>query len=340
MRPDRSTALAVLALVTAGGLGLWLLAPAPSGAAPGLGELRSQAEQQRAREQALSGDLARIGRLVSDVERQLRGLERRRAEVEAELAADQARLARLQAELRAERIRLARLRARLAEARRVLSARMVALYKSGEPELITIVLRAKGFGDLVEQAAFLRRIGSQDSRIIDNVRGARHEAKAAVRRLARDEERQARITAAVEARRNAVASMARAVAERRATLVQARAVRATALQATRASRQSVEKRIAKLEAAQARAANAVGPGGPWVIPWPIVQCESGGQNVPPNWAGASGYYQIIPSTWKLFGGSGPHAYLASKSEQDQVASRIWNGGKGASNWDCYAIVNG
>ena len=58
----------------------------------------------------------------------------------------------------------------------------------------------------------------------------------------------------------------------------------------------------------------------------------------PNSAGASGYYQILPSTWKLFGGTGPAAYLAGKAEQDAVASRIWNGGAGASNWVCAGIV--
>jgi Transglycosylase-like domain len=69
-----------------------------------------------------------------------------------------------------------------------------------------------------------------------------------------------------------------------------------------------------------------------------VLCESGGQNLSPNSAGASGYYQIMPATWKLFGGTGPAAYLASKSEQDAVASRIWNGGAGAHNWVCASIV--
>ena len=82
-------------------------------------------------------------------------------------------------------------------------------------------------------------------------------------------------------------------------------------------------------------------GGPWVIPTPIVMCESGGRNLPPNSAGASGYYQIIPSTWVLFGGTqfAPQAYLASKAEQDLVAARIWNGGAGAHNWDCASMVS-
>jgi hypothetical protein len=79
------------------------------------------------------------------------------------------------------------------------------------------------------------------------------------------------------------------------------------------------------------------PYGQWVIPSRIVGCESTYQNLPPNSAGASGYYQIIPSTWSLFGGSPPNnAYEHSKAEQDAVAARIWDGGRGASNWVCRA----
>jgi hypothetical protein len=79
---------------------------------------------------------------------------------------------------------------------------------------------------------------------------------------------------------------------------------------------------------------SVGPGGPWAIPWSVVSCESGGQNLPPNSAGASGYYQFIPSTWKLMGGSTPQAYQASKEEQDRLAAKLWNSPGGPANWDC------
>jgi septal ring factor EnvC (AmiA/AmiB activator) len=77
--------------------------------------------------------------------------------------------------------------------------------------------------------------------------------------------------------------------------------------------------------------------GGWVIPGAIVACESGGQNLTPNSAGASGYYQIIPGTWREFGGTGPAAYLASKAEQDRVASRIWSGA-GWQAWDCARML--
>jgi hypothetical protein len=107
------------------------------------------------------------------------------------------------------------------------------------------------------------------------------------------------------------------------------------------NRKRLDRKVREAEAAMARAANANDAGmatGGWAIPWQIVQCESGGQNLPPNWAGASGYYQFMPATWRGLGGSTKHAYQASKAEQDRLAARLWAGGAGASNWDCYAIV--
>jgi hypothetical protein len=82
------------------------------------------------------------------------------------------------------------------------------------------------------------------------------------------------------------------------------------------------------------------PYGAWAIPAPIVMCESSGQNLPPNSASASGYYQIISSTWAAYGGLAysSAAYLAPKSDQDIVAERIWNQG-GPSQWDCASMVS-
>src|SRR4051812_504908 len=324
--------------------GVWVGHLDRADADPGLGTLRSQAERQRAREQSLRGDVARLELTIGRLERQITLLQNRQAAVQADLDADQAKLDRVQAALRAQRARLARLRARLAQARRVLADRLVALYKSPEPQLASIVLASRSFADLLERAAFIRRVQDQDERIIDRVRQARGEAHAAVGRLSRDEQRQGRLVAAVRARRDAVASMAAAARSRQGALVRTRAVRAAALVATRANRVRVERRIAQLEAAAARAAAAAaaaaggGPGGPWAIPWPIVQCESGGQNLPPNGAGASGYYQMLPSTWRGLGGSTRHAYQASKAEQDRLAAKLWAGRAGARNWVCAGLV--
>ena len=217
------SALAALVLVASAGLGLWLTLPIPSGAQPGLSELRSQADRQRGRERSLESGVARLSALVRRVESQLAIVERRRAQVQAELDSDQAKLDRLQSELREQRIRLTRLRARLAEARMILSGRLVALYKAPQPDLVSIVLESQGWGDLVERTAFQKRIRRQDNRIILTVRRARREAGSAVKRLTRDEARQQRVTEAVQARRDAVASISQAIAGRRAVLVEARA---------------------------------------------------------------------------------------------------------------------
>jgi septal ring factor EnvC (AmiA/AmiB activator) len=313
---------------------------APAIADPSIGSLRSQAQNQRARERSLSGSVAALGQTITRLERQLATLQSREAEVQADLARDRAKLERVQSALRAQRTRLARLRARLAEARRVLAQRLVELYKTPQPQLVTIVMDSHSFADLLEAAAFIKRVQQQDTRIVNRVKAARRDATAAVTRLSRDEKRQGRLVAAVQARRNALASMTAAASSRHTTLVRTRAVRAAALTATRANRHRVEARIAKLEAAaRAASVSSPGPGGPWAIPWPIVQCESGGQNLPPNSAGASGYYQILPETWRLYGGKGPAAWKAPKAEQDRVAAKIWDHGRGRNAWVCAGLVD-
>jgi peptidoglycan hydrolase CwlO-like protein len=313
---------------------------APAVADPGIGSLRSQAQQQRARERSLSGSIAALGQTISRLEGQLATLRQREVEVQGDLDRDQAKLERVQSALRAQRVRLTRLRARLAEARRVLANRLVELYKSPEPQLVSIVLSSSSFADLLERAAFVKRVQNQDQRIVNTVKNARHDATLAVGRLSQAEARQGRLVAVVQSRRNALAAMTSATASRQATLVQTRSVRTAALTATRANRRRVEGRIAKLEAAaRAASVSSAGPGGPWAIPWPIVQCESGGQNLPPNSARASGYYQILPATWKLYGGSGPAAWKASKAEQDRVAAKIWDHGRGRDAWVCAGLVD-
>ena len=75
-------------------------------------------------------------------------------------------------------------------------------------------------------------------------------------------------------------------------------------------------------------------GGPYAIPTYIVMCESGGNYRALNESSmACGAYQIIPSTWAAYGGSGQYAHLASKAEQDRIAGLIWED-VGASAWSC------
>jgi hypothetical protein len=233
-----------------------------------------------------------------------------------------------------------RLQRRHADGRELLAAQLVAAYKADPPDIVSLVLGANSFADLIEGIAFARRIRDRNAEIVARVRDARVRTRHLASVLGRLAATRREDTQAIAARRAALASMRDGLAARQATLVSARAARTQALAGTRQGRVSAQRALNRLIAERRRAAEvaSAGPGGPWAIPWPIVQCESGGQNLPPNGAGASGYYQMLPATWKGLGGSTPHAYQAPKSEQDRLAAALWAGGAGAHNWVCAGMV--
>lgn len=313
------------------------------GAVPAVGRqsesgLRDRIDSQRSREQSLSKSVGRLGRLERATSREVAILEARVAAAQAELAAAEAVLASTVQRRNHQRSRALRLRARLSESRTQLATLLRQRYTGGKPDIITVVLRSDGFAQLLETVDFVKRIQAQDQRILDTVERARRDALSQRRMLTRLATQRRLAAEAVRRRHAALATIAAGLQQRRARLAQARRTRAALLRGTRASRRRAERALTRLLAQRARALKAVGPGGPWAIPWPIVQCESGGQNLPPNSAGASGFYQFLPSTWRGVGGSTPHAYLASKAEQDRLAAKLWDGGRGAGNWVCASLV--
>ena len=333
--------------------------PASSPADPSLGTLGSQLSQQTARQQQLQSSLGSLDNLISSLSSQISLVRSREAQVQAELDYDRAQLAKTQAALVRERARLARLRRRLAWARALLGRQLVSHYESDSPDLVTVVLEARGFNDLLERINFLRYAERQQQQTIAVTTSAKQQADAAAAHLGKLEQTDRTLTNDAALRIRALAGMDSLLAGRESSLEQAQAVQRAALGASQTKASQLQSEITRIQAQQAAAARAaaqqaaaqqsssqsapssgpaLGPSGGWAIPYSIVLCESGGQNLPPNSAGASGYYQIIPSTWTGFGGAGPAAYLASKAEQDAVATRIWNGGAGASNWVCAGIV--
>ena len=350
------------------------------------GGLRDKIGSQRDRERSLAAGVARLARLERATAREVAILERRVAAVRAELAAAETVLASTVQRRNRQRERALRLRARLKASRAQLAELLRQRYAGGEPDIVTVVLRADGFAQLLETMEFLERLQRQNEQILDAVKTGRRDALAQRRTLTRLSEQRRVAADAVRKRHAALAAIAAGLGERRAALAQARTARAALLRGTRASRRRAERSLERLLARRARALRAAGlgerraalaqartaraallrgtrasrrraerslnrllaqraralraagPGGPWSIPWPVVQCESGGQNLPPNSAGASGFYQFMPATWRGLGGSTPHAYLAPKAEQDRLAARLWAGGDGAHNWVCAALV--
>ncbi|MBV9309855.1 MAG: transglycosylase family protein [Solirubrobacterales bacterium] len=339
--------------------------------AASLGQLNTQLGAQQARQQSLSGSVSGLSSLISSLDGQIAIVQSREAAVRAELAHDQAALASTQASLHRERALLVVLRARLARARMLLSRQLLSSYEKDKPDLVGVVLNANGFDDLLEKLGFLRDAERQQQAVIAITKQAKAQADVATQRLTTLEATDRQITADASTRVSAVTGMESLLQSKQGALQQARAAQQSALAASRdqgAQLQSEISRVQSQQAAAERSANSGGAspstassspthnsppspppsvtpapagastGGGWAIPGSIVQCESGGQNLTPNPAGASGYYQIIPSTWKAFGGSGSAAYQASRAEQNSIASRIYNGGSGVSAWQCAGMV--
>jgi septal ring factor EnvC (AmiA/AmiB activator) len=347
-----------ISLATAGALAALVAAPIALGSTPSLGQLNNELGQQQSHQHQLEASLASLSQLIASLSGQIALVQSREAAVQSQLAQDRAELATVEVALAQEERRLGILRARLSRSRTILARQLISNYESGSPDLMTVVLEANGFTDLLEKLTFLHDAEHQQQVIIAVTRAAKASVTAAAARLTRLELRDRQITYDTMLRERALAGMNSLLEAKQGALRRAEAIKQAALSASRSRAGQLQAEIAQIEAQQAaqRAAAqaaaqqaaqqaasagsgpALGPSGGWAIPYQIVLCESGGQNLPPNSAGASGYYQILPATWTLFGGSGPAAYLASKAEQDAVASRIWNGGAGASNWVCATIL--
>ncbi|HUA03352.1 MAG TPA: transglycosylase family protein [Solirubrobacteraceae bacterium] len=344
-------------------LGLALV-PISSSADQSLGQLHSQLGAVQAHESSLAASISSLSGLISSLDSQIALVESREAEVRAELARDRSKLAAVQRALTRERQLLALLKARLARARMLLSRQLVSNYEQSKPNLVSVVLESNGFTDLLDKITYLKDAQQAQQAIIAVTKLAKARADAAEAHLATLQNTDRQITSETAQRVRALVGMNTLLHAKEGALQQARGAKQNALAATRSRGAALQAEIGRVEAAQAAAERAAlaaqqqqqqaassgsssgpvpagptyGASGGWAIPYAIVLCESGGQNLTPNSAGASGYYQIMPATWKLFGGTGPAAYLASKAEQDAVASRIWNGGAGASNWVCAGIV--
>lgn len=137
---------------------------------------------------------------------------------QADLDRKLARQRELQKQLDEAKAKLARLKKRLAYAKRVLSDRIVTVYKEGEPDIINVVLESKGFKEMVERATYLKRIAEQDQHTIDRVTQLKRKTNAAAIKFDGLEEKQEELVAEVTGERNRIAGKKNAVIADRAGL--------------------------------------------------------------------------------------------------------------------------
>jgi murein DD-endopeptidase MepM/ murein hydrolase activator NlpD len=279
-----SRRLSLLLVVAALPLALWAFLPlgsageSPQSLQRKIDAKRAQIEQRKGRERVLTSDISASTARINSLQADITVLQTKQVRLQADLDAKRVELARIQEDLRAERLRLARLRARLAEARVALANRLVDLYKADSPDVVTVVLEADGFADLLERTEFLQRVSDQDARIITRVRDAKAEATATAARLEGLEGRAETVAQAIESEVVQVATVKDDLVDRRDSFAASRAQKAGLLARTRAGRHELESHVEALEHEQAKitarlagvsaVAGPVRPGSGGLI-WPV-----------------------------------------------------------------------
>jgi murein DD-endopeptidase MepM/ murein hydrolase activator NlpD len=226
-----------------------------------------------AKQQKLEHARAHAGVLTTRISHESAQIDRLTTEVAAlrnKEAVVAARLAEKQAELEQAQARLDYLKQRLREAIRILEERLVAIYTTNEPDLITVLLESDGFDDLLARTAYERALRNQDSDIVARVRTLRNEMQATVRQVkaARDE---------IAARKQELEATRTALQARKAELAAARRKQHATLQEVRERAEVLEGDVSEIsqkiaeqlaQDAGALPAGPIRPGAGGLI-WPV-----------------------------------------------------------------------
>ena len=316
--------------------GVALAVPIARADGQSIDELSSKLDVARGEAEALGSDIEDKILALASARQRAAAAAGREAELSGLLARGRERSAALAERIDVARRELAAAKARLQRALDALADRLVAIYKAGGTNEVDVLLNADGFDDLSTRAELLGRIQNADRALAERVRALRAARADQVAAVEAAKERADAYNARVDRARSQMAA-ARANAEAEAaSLADARAAQVAALDGLKTQMAGWSDRLQKLEeisAAEADSQVANWANGDWAIPEAIVMCESGGNYGALNpSSGAGGAYQILPSTWALYGGKGkPHE--ASPAEQDAIAAQIWaDSGPGA--WVC------
>src|SRR5262245_35407301 len=122
------------------------------------------------------------------------------AGLEAQLASERDRLNVVTAQLARDTRRLERLRREHRRAIEILEARVRAIYISETPDVLSFLVSASTFGEVIDSFEFMERIGIQDKKISAQVKASKLEAAAQRARTATTRRAVAASVAAVEAR--------------------------------------------------------------------------------------------------------------------------------------------
>ena len=124
----------------------------------------------RARRGVLTTTISSYGNRIEALTGQVATLRTEESAVRGRLDAKQAELDHALSELGVARKHLVVLKARLHRALVTLRERLVAIYETGNPNLLNVILSAENYGNLVDRAEYLNRLNGMDEAVVGRVR--------------------------------------------------------------------------------------------------------------------------------------------------------------------------
>lgn len=202
----------------------------------------------RERRGVLTTTISRYGKRIDRLTGEVASLRNREAAVRVRLNAKQAELDHAVAELDQAKKHLAVVRARLKRALTALRERLVAIYETGTPDVLSVIVGANGYDDLVDRTEYLNHIRGMDEAVVTRVRDLRNQVKQTVARLRTVKDRIEAARDEIAAEEQVLASARAAVEQRQSALVSARAGRVSALKKIEASEEELEGDVASVQA--------------------------------------------------------------------------------------------
>ena len=254
MLRNRSRAAIVAAAILLLGSCLPLTLAVTPAAGADVGSLLGQISSGQSQVSQLSGTVQASGAQLARIHGSIASLQRQIDTIQAQLNDDRRRLLALRIQLTLARNKLAQLEAFQARAERVLSTQLVASYENDKPDLISVVLEAHGFNDLLERLAFAKRIRNQDVQITLRVRAARAAVAQQAIALGGLELRQQRLADEVLRSRNRLDQTRIVMVRQELQVASQHAAQARRLGAARAHLSDLRGQLAQAQAAAAAAA--------------------------------------------------------------------------------------
>jgi murein DD-endopeptidase MepM/ murein hydrolase activator NlpD len=219
-----------------------------------LSSVQSKLQQAREREASLSAEIASVTQRIQALEAEVGDVSTKLVALEKDLALHKRKLDALTELYEIQTERLAFLRDQYGVAVKRLSTRLVAVYESGEPTTLDVLIDAQSFSDILDQLDYLSSIAAQDRAIVKHVTGARDHMRVVRERTGKTKARVAAVTRVVKIRTEQTRAVKNQLVARQQGLSAARSARRASLADVREDARHYASEAAALQAQSANVA--------------------------------------------------------------------------------------